>query len=275
MTDAMTTTQDNAALIEQVVMLGDLSKLSAADRIAYYRAVCESVGLNPLTRPFQYLTLNNRLILYAGKDATDQLRAIRGISVTKLERDQSPESYDVTSYGVDRTGRQDSSIGSVSIAGLRGEALANAKMKAETKSKRRLTLSLAGLGFLDETEVGSIPEAYRMHVDMDTGEIVAPVKPASLRDIAEAAADAAEGSQDTEVAMDTTPAPSVAPEPSVGVVEGLSHREFLGLIRGAKVPSSEVSTVARQLFGEDVENVQALTDVQRDQLWATLADRNA
>ena len=31
--------------------------------------------------------------------------------------------------------------------------LANAKMKAITKAKRRCTLSLVGLGFLDETEV--------------------------------------------------------------------------------------------------------------------------
>jgi hypothetical protein len=37
--------------------------------------------------------------------------------------------------------------------------LANALMKAETKSKRRVTLSICGLGFLDETEADSIPGA--------------------------------------------------------------------------------------------------------------------
>jgi hypothetical protein len=40
----------------------------------------------------------------------------------------------------------------VAIGALKGDALANAPMKAETKSKRRVTLSLAGLGWLDETE---------------------------------------------------------------------------------------------------------------------------
>jgi hypothetical protein len=40
----------------------------------------------------------------------------------------------------------------VSVAGLRGEALANAQMKALTKAKRRATLSICGLGFLDETD---------------------------------------------------------------------------------------------------------------------------
>jgi hypothetical protein len=41
---------------------------------------------------------------------------------------------------------------------LKGDALANALMKAETKAKRRVTLSLAGLGWLDETEIASIPD---------------------------------------------------------------------------------------------------------------------
>jgi hypothetical protein len=49
--------------------------------------------------------------------------------------------------------------GAVSLVGLRGEALANAIMKAETKAKRRATLSICGLGFLDETEIETIPDA--------------------------------------------------------------------------------------------------------------------
>src|SRR6202020_1247291 len=34
-----------------------------------------------------------------------------------------------------------------------------AVMKAETKSKRRVTLSICGLGILDETEIETIPES--------------------------------------------------------------------------------------------------------------------
>jgi ferric iron reductase protein FhuF len=47
-------------------------------------------------------------------------------------------------------------------------------MKAVTKGKRRLTLSLCGLGWLDETEIQTIPDATAVIVD-DTGEIVTPV----------------------------------------------------------------------------------------------------
>jgi hypothetical protein len=41
----------------------------------------------------------------------------------------------------------------VNIEGLKGEALANALMKAETKAKRRATLSAVGLGMMDESEI--------------------------------------------------------------------------------------------------------------------------
>lgn len=155
------TTSDAGAVLEQVVIHGDLSKLSPAERVAYYKAVCESVGLNPLTKPFDYIVLNGKLTLYARRDAAEQLRRIHGISVTKLERDYQGDLYVVTAYGQDRTGRVDAATGAVSIAGLKGEQLANALMKAETKAKRRLTLSLAGLGWLDETETDSIPDAIK------------------------------------------------------------------------------------------------------------------
>ena len=156
---ALATTDSAAALAEQVVVKGDLSKLTEAQRMTYYTEVCRSLGLNPLTRPFEYITLNNKLTLYATRAAGDQLRATRGITITNLEPRQVGELFVVTATGRDRTGREDASTGAVSTTGLRGDALANAMMKAETKAKRRLTLSLAGLGWTDETEVDSIPGA--------------------------------------------------------------------------------------------------------------------
>jgi hypothetical protein len=170
---AMTTTRhDDAALMEQVLLGGNLANLTPQQRLSYYRAVCDSIGLNPLTKPFDYLTLNGRLVLYAKKDATDQLRDRRKVSITRLEHAKIEGVYTVTAYARSADGRQDSSIGAVSVEGLRGDALANAIMKAETKSKRRVTLSICGLGMLDETEIESIPNAATVTVDTDTGEIV-------------------------------------------------------------------------------------------------------
>ena len=73
----------------------------------------------------------------------------------------------------------DSSIGAVPITGLRGEALANAQMKAETKAKRRVTLSITGLSLLDETEAVTIPETRFAELDVNTGEITETAPPLS------------------------------------------------------------------------------------------------
>src|SRR5882724_2568040 len=72
-------------LLERVVVGGDLSKLTSEERVRFYAAVCKSVGLNPLTQPFQFLYLQNKMTLYARKEATEQLRELHGVSVTKLE----------------------------------------------------------------------------------------------------------------------------------------------------------------------------------------------
>ena len=146
--------QEALAQLEKVVVQGNLKSLTELERISYYGRVCESLGLNPLTRPFEYIELQGKLTLYARKDATDQLRQLHGVSIGRLERDRDDAAglAIVTAYAVDRYGREDSSIGAVSIKGLSGEALANALMKAETKARRRVTLSICGLGWMDEVE---------------------------------------------------------------------------------------------------------------------------
>lgn len=164
----------NSDVIESVITAGDLSKLNPVQRVNYYTAVCQSVGLNPLTKPFEYITLNGKMVLYARKDATDQLRDIRKVSITRLERERIDSVYVVTAYAQTVDGRTDSSMGAVNIEGLKGDALANALMKSETKAKRRVTLSICGLGMLDETELGTIPDARPANVNLETGEIVQP-----------------------------------------------------------------------------------------------------
>jgi len=76
-----------------------------------------------------------------------------------LAREVVEGCYIVTAKASDSEGRTDESIGAVPIEKIQGEARANAMMKAETKAKRRVTLSFCGLGMLDETEVDSIPGA--------------------------------------------------------------------------------------------------------------------
>ncbi len=147
-------------MLEKLIVKGDLTEMTPAQRNQYYVALCDSMGLNALTQPFEYLTLNGKLILYAKKAATDQLRTKRNISITKTETKTEDGYFFVTAYAKDLgTGREDSDLGVIFIDGLRGEMRQNAMMKAFTKAKRRVTLSICGLGLLDETEVEDIPKA--------------------------------------------------------------------------------------------------------------------
>lgn len=173
------------SVMEKVVIRGDLSSLSPQERFLYYSKVCESLGLNPLTKPFDYLQLDNKLVLYAKRDCTDQLRRLQKISISIASRERIGDVYCVTARGTTADGRFDESMGVVSltkketawdemrrryvptgnIVPLSSDELANALMKAETKAKRRVTLSLAGLGMMDESEIETVENTQRIVVE--------------------------------------------------------------------------------------------------------------
>jgi hypothetical protein len=165
--DSQPTSDAVSETIERAVMAGDLADLTNEQRAEYYTTVCRSLGLNPFTKPFEFLTLNGKLRLHALRDCTDQLRRLHGISIYITNRERMGDIYIVTARAKDRTGREDESTGAVPLGNLKGDALANALMKAETKSKRRVTLSIAGLGWLDETELETLPQRHIISNDPD------------------------------------------------------------------------------------------------------------
>jgi hypothetical protein len=152
------------AIIERVIAAGDLKQLKPEERNSYYLAVCRSLSLNPLTRPLEYITLSGKLVLYARKDCTEQLRRLHGVSIVKLETNTVDGVFEAMAYAKTKD-REDIDFGAVSIKGLQGDALVNAKLKAITKSKRRVTLSICGLGFLDETEIETIPQGSQPQIE--------------------------------------------------------------------------------------------------------------
>ena len=160
-------------VITKVLLGGDLSQLSPPQKLSYYKSVCDSLGLNPLTKPFEFLKLSGKEVLYALRNATDQLRNLYGISVAITAREVLEDTYVVTARATLPNGRHDESIGAVPIANLKGELRSNSMMKAETKAKRRVTLSLVGLSTLDESEVESIAGAQPVPFD-PTGEALSP-----------------------------------------------------------------------------------------------------
>lgn len=138
---------------------GDCSKLTPAQKTAYFVSRCEAAGLDPRAQPFAFVRLNGKEVLYAQKAAADQLASKHGVRLQIVSQATEDGIRIVTVRAEARDGRVTEEIGALPIKGLTGEALSNALMKCVTKAKRRAILSLCGLGMLDESEVESIPAA--------------------------------------------------------------------------------------------------------------------
>lgn len=160
-------------IIQNLVIKGDLNGLTQKQKIDYYKLFCERLGLDPMTQPFKLLKLNGKEIMYCDRSGAQQLNKIHQVSheVRAREVIESAGVYQVTARATLPSGRYTDSIGAVNIHNLKGDAYANAIMKAETKAKRRSTLDLLGLGMLDETETETIPGAIIQEPPIDIDEI--------------------------------------------------------------------------------------------------------
>ncbi len=144
-------------VIESIVLRGDLSGLGPNERARFYTQMCEGLGLNPHAQPFAFLKLNGKEVLYATRGATDQLAAMHRLNREIVD---GPKVIDLAGtklvYAVCRAtlpnGRFETATATVPLIDP-----VNVLMKCETKAKRRATLSILGLGVLDEMELETIP----------------------------------------------------------------------------------------------------------------------
>jgi len=252
--------RDEAAIIERVLMVGDLARLEPAERVSYYNALCHSLKLNPLSRPFEYVEFpigdgKKQLQLYARKDCAEQLRRIHRVSITNLSTQHDDELYIVTATASTPDGRTDMDRGVVAIQNLRGQMLANGMMKAVTKAKRRVTLSLCGLGIVDETELETIPGARTIRVDEETGVILDQPAPAAL----------------PAPEIQPPPRPAAAPKP------GPSERDRAKLEYGKAAYSAQQAGVKAPPIARDAtaEEIRAAILVIEAQILDAESDRAA
>lgn len=194
-------------VIEAIVMRGDIAGLSPKDRAAYYLQLCESLHLNPATQPIKFIAFQGKMIPYFGRDATDQLAAMH-----RLNREvvAGPEVRDFCGhkllYALCRAthpnGRIETATALVPIPNGGGENLANAVMKTETKSRRRATLAMLGLGFIDESELDTMSGARRLSHAEAMGETETPV--AAVRRLEPANTQAADAAIAEQFDVDAT-----------------------------------------------------------------------
>jgi hypothetical protein len=140
------------AAIAKLIIAGDLTSLTAVERVKYYVEMCAHIGLEPIARPFDYLQSKGKLTLYINQAGAAQLRNLHKISLKIVDRSVFEGVYTVVALATSPDGRSEESTGAVSIENLTGENKANAMLKAETKAKRRATLSICGLGWVQDGE---------------------------------------------------------------------------------------------------------------------------
>jgi hypothetical protein len=156
-------------IIGNLVLENDLSTMKTADRVKYYMNLCKSMKLNPMTKPFDLIKLNNKLTMYANKNCAEQLRQNHNVSVIDQKTEKIDDVVLTTVKVQNGSGRTDTGTGAVNVKGKSGDDLANAIMKSETKAKRRATLSICGLGMSDETELETIPNVQHFDFNINTG----------------------------------------------------------------------------------------------------------
>jgi len=151
-------------IIESIVTKGDLSGLNQQQKVAYYNYRCQQIGLDPSAKPFDLLNLSGKQVLYANAGATQQLCAMHKLSTQITHRERVDDIYLVSCRVTGADGRVSENQGAVSVGSLKGDALANAILKATTKAIRRSVLAHCGLGMMDETEVETIPNAMKVNI---------------------------------------------------------------------------------------------------------------
>ena len=163
------------AIVNSIILNGDISKLAPNDKASYYMGYCQRLGLDPFCKPFQIIRFQNgKESLYCTREGAQQLAKLQRVSHRIIARERIEGAYIVTAQAFLPDGRQTESIGAVSVENLKGTDYCNALMKCETKAKRRATLDLLGLGVLDETETDSIQNAKTSIIDITNAREMIP-----------------------------------------------------------------------------------------------------
>ena len=150
--------QKNLDAIEALLARGDIAHMDQNQRLQYMKSMCKLLGISMLGQPFDFIKFQGKEGMYANAKCAAALRGTYKISMKIVNCERVDGLYVVTVEARTGKGREDADIGAINIKGLGGETLQNAMMKAVTKAKRRVTLSLCGLGSLDADTVRELAE---------------------------------------------------------------------------------------------------------------------
>lgn len=159
---------------------GDFGKLTPKQRAVFYVAAADSIEVNWKLKPFDWIkNKDGKVQLYPNASCAAQLATKHGIGVEPIAREEKDGIIEVRVKATNREGRSVWDLGAVSCLGMKGQDLANARMKAETVAYRRAVFKLAGLGLTDSGSMlgvkgfgpAQLPEGSAL-VDPVSGEVL-------------------------------------------------------------------------------------------------------
>lgn len=175
-------------IAETVFNKNDLTPLSPGDRVLYVKALCQHLGLNYLTKPFDFIQTENGIAMYPNKECAAQLSSKYGITKEVVSREVRDDVLVVTVRAKLPDGRADESIGAVAMVKEQGEwktaqsgkkyfqgngvykplppeARANAWMRAECVPLHSEILTRSGWRTYDQVSPGDEVLAYDCATD--------------------------------------------------------------------------------------------------------------
>lgn len=171
--------EEGYAALAHVLGTGDLAQLTNEQRVGHYLRLCRSLGLNELSRPFDWIFFKERegdppkLALYPNQSCAAQLRRQHHLRVEITRREIVGELFVCEARATAPDGRTDTASKYVPLTNkfgqLKGTMLANAMMKAETGAKRRVTFSMIGMASPPDADETA---AWREAVIDGTGRII-------------------------------------------------------------------------------------------------------
>jgi hypothetical protein len=188
MSQAMTKREATHPLAIRIALNGNLAGLKDEEIWQYYQQMCERLGLDPLSRPFDIIEGKEgetpKKVLYPNASCSAQLADKRGYSFGKVQIDAEQGlaalGMKVARVSVEctsREGRKLTGEAFIDLVGkygpLIGTNLVNALKKAATQARRRATLQMAGLTLPSEDEhtpiasLGDIEQAIEDAFDAD------------------------------------------------------------------------------------------------------------
>lgn len=133
----------------------DWSKVSEDDKLKCVLAMCKVLNIPTPMNPFRFIDMKGKTVLYATKECAELIAERNKISVNVVNKylDKEQNIYVVEVRALMPQGRTFDNFAALSVAGLSGEARANAMMKCISKAIRRVVFASVGLSAMDETDI--------------------------------------------------------------------------------------------------------------------------